>query len=394
MMNCRILLLTAGMFVIGTEAFMIAGLLPALARDLEVSVSAAGQLVTVFSLAYAFGSPILATLTGKAERRKLLSGAMLLFAAGNALCGLANVYWLVFLGRVITAAGAGLFAPSAAAAASALSDPDHRGRSLSLVLGGATVALILGVPAGTWLAYMMDWRLPFRVVAGLSAAAAAGIRLFFPKVEPPENVSMRERLSQLKRPLILSALAASLTWGTGVFLVYTYIADIFGQFGAAGRTVSFVLLLTGLASFAGVQFGGYAVDRYGSHNIIVLTLFLLMLAVIGLSLLHEIPGYTGPLLLGGASMALWGFSGYAFNPAQQYRLIGISGTASGIVLSLHNSAIYFGTALGAMVGGLVLDIGGASDLGCCSAGAFVLALIAHGASRRLAVRAGGASGPS
>jgi predicted MFS family arabinose efflux permease len=394
MMNCRILLLTAGMFVIGTEAFMIAGLLPALARDLEVSVSAAGQLVTVFSLAYAFGSPILATLTGKAERRKLLSGAMLLFAAGNALCGLANVYWLVFLGRVITAAGAGLFAPSAAAAASALSDPDHRGRSLSLVLGGATVALILGVPAGTWLAYMMDWRLPFRVVAGLSAAAAAGIRLFFPKVEPPESVSMRERLSQLKRPLILSALAASLTWGTGVFLVYTYIADIFGQFGAAGRTVSFVLLLTGLASFAGVQFGGYAVDRYGSHNIIVLTLFLLMLAVIGLSLLHEIPGYTGPLLLGGASMALWGFSGYAFNPAQQYRLIGISGTASGIVLSLHNSAIYFGTALGAMVGGLVLDIGGASDLGCCSAGAFVLALIAHGASRRLAVRAGGASGPS
>jgi predicted MFS family arabinose efflux permease len=394
MMNCRILLLTAGMFVIGTEAFMIAGLLPALARDLEVSVSAAGQLVTVFSLAYAFGSPILATLTGKAERRKLLSGAMLLFAAGNALCGLANVYWLVFLGRVITAAGAGLFAPSAAAAASALSDPDHRGRSLSLVLGGATVALILGVPAGTWLAYMMDWRLPFRVVAGLSAAAAAGIRLFFPKVEPPESVSMRERLSQLKRPLILSALAASLTWGTGVFLVYTYIADIFGQFGAAGRTVSFVLLLTGLASFAGVQFGGYAVDRYGSHNIIVLTLFLLMLAVIGLSLLHEIPGYTGPLLLGGASMALWGFSGYAFNPAQQHRLIGISGTASGIVLSLHNSAIYFGTALGAMVGGLVLDIGGASDLGCCSAGAFVLALIAHGASRRLAVRAGGASGPS
>jgi len=393
-MNCRILLLTAGMFVIGTEAFMIAGLLPALARDLEVSVSAAGQLVTVFSLAYAFGSPILATLTGKAERRKLLSGAMLLFAAGNALCGLANVYWLVFLGRVITAAGAGLFAPSAAAAASALSDPDHRGRSLSLVLGGATVALILGVPAGTWLAYMMDWRLPFRVVAGLSAAAAAGIRLFFPKVEPPESVSMRERLSQLKRPLILSALAASLTWGTGVFLVYTYIADIFGQFGAAGRTVSFVLLLTGLASFAGVQFGGYAVDRYGSHNIIVLTLFLLMLAVIGLSLLHEIPGYTGPLLLGGASMALWGFSGYAFNPAQQHRLIGISGTASGIVLSLHNSAIYFGTALGAMVGGLVLDIGGASDLGCCSAGAFVLALIAHGASRRLAVRAGGASGPS
>jgi len=393
-MNYRILLLTAGMFVIGTEAFMIAGLLPEMARDLDVSVPAAGQLVTSFSLAYAFGSPILATLTGMAERRKLLSGAMLLFAAGNALCGLADVYWLVFLGRVVTAAGAGLFAPSAAGTAAALSDPDHRGRALSLVLGGATVALILGVPAGTWMAYMMDWRLPFWVVAGLSAAAAAGIRLFFPRVEPPGSASMRERLSPLKRPPVLSALAASLTWGIGVFLVYTYIADLFGQFGATGRTISAVLLLTGLASFAGVQFGGYAVDRYGSHRMIVMTLFLLILAVTGLSLLREIPGYAGPLLLGGASMALWGFSGYAFNPAQQHRLIGISGHASGIVLSLHNSAIYLGTALGALIGGLVLDFGGASDLGFCSAAAFVLALIAHAASRRLAERTSGTSGRS
>jgi len=389
-MNYRLLLLTAGMFVVGTEAFMIAGLLPSLARDLDVSISAAGQLVTVFSLAYAFGSPILATLTGKTERRKLLSGAMLLFAAGNALCGLADVYGLVFLGRVITAAGAGLFAPAAAYTASALSDPNRRGRSLSLVLGGATIALILGVPAGTWMAYLLDWRLPFWVVAGLSAAAAAGIRLFFPRVESPGGVSMRERLAQLKRPPVLSALAASLTWGTGVFLVYTYIADIFGQFGATGRTVSLVLLLTGLASFAGVQFGGWAVDRYGSHRMIVMTLFLLMLAVTGLSLLRGIPGYTGPLLLGGASMALWGFGGYAFNPAQQHRLIGISGHASGIVLSLHNSSIYLGTALGAMIGGLVLEIGGASDLGFCSAAAFVLALIAHGASGRLAKSASGA----
>lgn len=385
-MNTRILLLTAGMFVIGTEAFMIAGLLPSLARDLNVSISAAGQLVTVFSLAYAAGSPILAALTGKTERRRLLTGALLLFAAGNALCGLANVYSLVLVGRIITAAGAGLFAPAAAHAASVLSDPAHRGRSLSLVLGGATIALILGVPAGTWMAYMLDWRLPFWIVAGLSTAAAAGIRRFFPSIESPGSISMRERLSQLRQPLILSALTASLTWGIGVFLVYTYIADIFGQFGAAGRTVSLVLLLTGIASFAGVQFGGYAVDRYGSHRVIMFTLIVLVLAVTAMSLLHAIPGFTGPLMLGGAAMALWGFGGYAFNPAQQHRLIGISGNASGIVLSLHNSFIYLGTALGAMAGGIILKFGAASDLGFCSAAAFILALTAHGVSRRLAAR--------
>jgi predicted MFS family arabinose efflux permease len=394
LMNYRILLLTAGMFVIGTEAFMIAGLLPALAGDLNVSVSAAGQLVTVFSLAYAFGSPILATLTGRMERRRLMTGAMLLFAAGNALCGWGAAYGLVFLGRVITAAGAGLFAPAAAHTASVLSDPGHRGRALALVLGGATVALILGVPAGTWMAYMLDWRLPFWIVAGLSAAVAAGVRLFFPVVASPGSVTLSERLSPLKRPLVLTALAASLTWGIGVFTVYTYIADIFGQFGATGRTVSAVLLLAGLASFAGVQFGGFAVDRYGSNRIIVFTLLLLMLAVISLSLLRVIPGYAGPLALGGAAMALWGFSGYAFNPAQQHRLIGLSGPAAGVVLSLHNSSIYLGTALGAMIGGIVLELGSASALGLCSCAAFVAALAAHGASRRLAAKESGAGGLS
>jgi predicted MFS family arabinose efflux permease len=390
MMNYRILLLTAGMFVIGTEAFMIAGLLPALARDLGVSISVAGQLVTVFSLAYAFGSPILATLTGRMERRRLMTGALLLFAAGNALCGWAAAYGIVFLGRVITAAGAGLFAPAAAYTASILAAPGHRGRSLSLVLGGATIALILGVPAGTWMAYMLNWRLPFWIVAGLSAAVAAGIRLFFPAVDSPGTASLTERLSQLKRPQILSALVTSLAWGIGVFLVYTYIADIFGQFGATGRTVTFVLLAAGLASFAGVQFGGYAVDRYGSHRIIVLTLILLMAAVTGLSLLRWIPGFAGPLAIGGAAMALWGFSGYAFNPAQQHRLIGLSGPAANIVLSLHNSSIYLGTALGAMIGGIALQVGTASVLGFCSGVAFVAALLVHGASVRLAAKQSGA----
>lgn len=390
-MNYRILLLTAGMFVIGTEAFMIAGLLPALARDLDVSVAVAGQLVTAFSLAYAFGSPILATLTGRVERRRLMTGGLLLFAVGNALCGLATAYALVFLGRVISAAGAGLFAPAAANTASILAAPERRGRALSLVLGGATVALILGVPAGTWMAYMLNWRLPFWIVAGLSALVAAGIRLFFPTVDSPGAASLAERLSQLRRPLVLTALTASLTWGIGVFLVYTYIADIFGQFGAGGQTVSIVLLLAGLASFAGVQFGGYAVDRYGSSRVIVLTLWLLMAAVTALSLLHRLPGFTGPLVLGSAAMALWGFAGYAFNPAQQHRLIGLSGDAAGIVLSLHNSSIYLGTALGALIGGIVLQSGGASSLGYCSAAAFVAALIIHRASSRLAAKESGAS---
>ncbi|GGD97517.1 MFS transporter [Paenibacillus nasutitermitis] len=382
-MGFRLLLLTLGGFAIGMEGFMIAGLLPALSQDLNVSISTAGQLVTVFSIVYAVGSPILTMWTGRVERKRLLAGAMLLFAAGNFLCGLANIYAVVFLGRMITAAGAGMFSPAAAGAASVLAPPDKRGRSLSMVLGGQTIALILGVPLGTWIAYTLDWRMPFWIVGVLAVLAAIFIHLFFPTIDPSETVSLKNRLSLLKRPLILSALVTSLTWGIGIFLVFTYVADIFGQFGAAGQTITILLFFVGIASFAGVSFGGYAVDRFGSTRTIVLSLFLLLGAVSTLSLLRYIHGFADPLIVGITAMALWGFSGYAFNPAQQHRLIDLSGSMSGVVLSLHNSFIYLGSALGALFGGLGLKYGSVNNLGFFSGAAVLLALIVFGISYRI-----------
>ncbi|WP_018751904.1 MFS transporter [Paenibacillus sanguinis] len=382
-MGFRLLLLTLGGFSIGMEGFMIAGLLPAISQDLNVSLSAAGQLVTVFSIAYAIGSPILTTWTGRVERRRLLVRALLLFAAGNLLCGLANTYTAVFLGRIITAAGAGIFSPAAANAASVLAPPDKRGRSLSVVLGGQTIALILGVPIGTWIAYTLNWRMPFWIVGVLAAMAAVSIHLFFPKIDPSGTVSLKNRFSLLKRPSIISALLTSLTWGIGIFLVYTYVADIFGQFGAGGQTITLVLFFAGIASFAGVNFGGYAVDRFGSTRTIVLSLFLLLGAVTTLSLLRFIHGFADPLIVGITAMALWGFSGYAFNPAQQHRLIHLSGNMSGVVLSLHNSFIYLGSALGALFGGLGLKYGSVNNLGFFSGAAVVLALIIFGISYRV-----------
>lgn len=382
-MNYRVLLLALGTFAIGMEGFMIAGLLPELSKDLHVSVAAAGQLVTIFSAAYAFGSPILTNFTGKIERRRLLIGSLTLFAAGNFVCGLATSYTVIFLGRIVTAAGAGLFAPAATIAASELASPEKRGRSLSMVLGGQTVALILGVPIGTWLAFAMNWRMPFWIVGIVSVLAAVFIRLFFPTIVSPDAVSLKDRMSVLKRPLIVSSLLMSLTWGIGIFLVYTYVADIFGQFGATGQMMPLVLFCVGIASFGGVNFGGYAVDHFGSTRTIVLTLFLLLVAVSTLSLLHFIPGYLNSLVVGIAAMALWGFSGYAFNPAQQHRLIGLSGNLSGIVLSLHNSFIYLGSSLGALFGGIGLKYGSVNDLGFYSGVAILVTLVIFITSKRL-----------
>lgn len=380
-MKARIFLLALGTFAIGTEAFMIAGFLPELAQNFNVSISAAGQLVTVFSLAYAFGSPILTTMTGLVERRRLLIWSILLFAAGNFLCGYAQSYEILLLGRIIAAAGAGLFVPAAMTTASALATPDKRGRSLSIVIGGQSVALILGVPLGTWMAFAIDWRMTFWLVGILSVLAAVLIRLFLPILSSTATASLKERLLLLKRPLILTALISTLAWGIGILVVYTYVANIFEQFGATWQTISLVLFIAGIAGFVGVNTGGYAADRFGSSITIVFSLSLLAVAVTALSVL---PPTSDSLMLGAAALTLWGFSGYVFNPAQQHRLIGLSGEAANIVLSLHASFIYLGSALGALIGGLILKYGSVTFLGYAGGISILIALIFFGISRNLA----------
>ncbi len=382
-MNYRLLLLSLGTFAIGTEGFMIAGVLPTLAREFQVSLSAAGQLVTIFSLAYAIGSPVLATMTGRLEKRRLLVSALILFAVANVICGFANHYGILMFGRIIAAVAAGLFVPAASVTAAALVPPEKRGRALALVIGGQTVALALGVPLGTWIALTFQWRMTFWIVGLLAFIAAVLIRILFPSIPSSALVTLKERLSFVKRPVIFSSLLITVLWGIGAFTVYTYISDVFGRLGAVQTTISFVLLIWGLASFAGSSLGGWAADRFGSARIIVLTLSGLTVALTSLSVL-TLSNITWALGLGMAAMALWGISAWAFNPAQQHRLIGFSGKASGIVISLNASAIYLGSSIGAFAGGLALNYGSVTWLGFIGGGCELAALLLFGLNRRLA----------
>lgn len=385
-MNVRVLLLALGSFVIGTETFMIAGLLPDIAEEYQVSLSAAGQLVTAYSLAYAVGSPILMTMAGRADTRKLLVRSLAVFAAGNVLCGMAMSYGMMLAGRLIAAAAAGLFAPAAAAAAAALAPADKRGRALSIVIGGQTVALILGVPLGTYLAFASEWKLPFRAVAAGALLAAALIRRLLPAVPSPDAVSWKDRLSVLRRPAILSALFTTWLWGIAVFSVYTYIADLYGGLGAEGAAISLVLLVGGIASFAGVHLGGYAADRIGPIGTVTLALAVLTVSLAAMSALYTVPGHGGVRQVALAAVASYGISSYAFNPAQQYRLIGLSGRSAGLALSLNASAIYLGSAAGAFLGGLVLKYGSTAMLGYFGGAWSLLAFALLGISRLSGVK--------
>jgi len=382
-MNKRIFWLALGSFAIGTEGYMIGGLLPTLAASLHVSTALAGQLVTVFSLVYAVSSPLLTTLTGRMERRQLLFGSLLLLAIGNVVCGFASTYGWMVTGRVVAALGAGLFSPGAVAAASSLVTPAKRGRAVSFVIAGQTVSLILGVPFGTWVALTFDWRMTFWIVGGVALLAALAIRLLFPRVAPGATVGIRERLSYLMRPELLSALLTTLAWATGIFSLYTYISELMNGYGAGGRTISAILSLCGIASFIGVRTGGLAADRIGPNRAIPLALTLLTAALCLLSALNGFAGRPGILGVAIGAVALYGFSGYMFNPAQQHRLIGLSGPSSGIVLSLQASFVYVGGALGASAGGAVLRIASVGQMGYLAGAMSALALVLFAVSLRL-----------
>ena len=371
--------LALGTFAVGTEGFMIAGMLPTIANDLAVSVSAAGQLVAAFAFAYAISSPILTTLTGTINRRKLLILAMAAFALANLLAWNAAGYWSLMGARILLAFAAGLYVPSANALAGALVAPERRGNALAIVNGGLTIAVALGVPMGTFIADRFGWRMTFGGVAILAAVATAGLSLGLPRGIGAglPTASLRERLAVARQPAVLLALLTTLLWATGAYTVYTYLALYLQTVtGIQGAHIGYVLFMWGISAAIGVTLGGNASDRFGSRRVMLPGLVFLILSFVTLSAsAHFLPPALAlaPVLL---SVLIWGISGWAFYPAQQARLMGIAGLkVAPIALSLNASFMYLGFSLGAGVGSFALAYSNVSNLGLVAATFVAAALI-------------------
>lgn len=193
-------------FAIGTEGFVIAGLLPAIATDLSISVSAAGQLVTAYALTYAVGSPILAVALNNIDRRTVLALALATFIAGNLAAMVASNYVLLLASRMLMALGSGLCMPTAMAVSVAVAAPERRGRAVALVTSGMTVATVIGVPLGNLVGSLLGWRATFAMVALIGAVALAGLLLGLPKGLPRNTASLSERLAVARHSHVLVAL--------------------------------------------------------------------------------------------------------------------------------------------------------------------------------------------
>ncbi len=344
----RLWILALGAFALGTDLFVIAGILPDVTRDLGVSTAMGGWLVSIFAFTYAVASPALAVATGNFDRRNLLTGSFAVFCIANAISAIAPGFWVLVMARFLAALGAALYMPTASALAAGLAPEAQRGRALSLVTGGMTAAIVLGVPLGTWIAGYASWRMTFWFIASIGVVALIGIRLWIPRGPNTGQIGWGARIALLRQSRVMVALLMTVLWTAGGFTVYPYLSVLLKSLTHLSTSaIGGMLLVFGVASVLGNYAGGYGADRWGTRATLALALVILM------SVLATFAWSAPHLTLVVIAVALWGVAGWMLTPPQQHRLVAFAPQIPGAILGLNGSAIYLGIGLGTSVGALV-----------------------------------------
>lgn len=362
-MDIRLIWLALGTFAIGAEAFALPSLLPDITADTGVDMVRGGFLVLAFAMAYAIGSPVLAAMTGALDRRRVLATTALVYAVATVGAGFAATYGMLMGARVLMALASGLFAATAQATGVAMSEPQHRARAISVIVGGTTLAVAFGAPLGGLVAHFFSWRGTYFVLAATTLVAAIAIFAMLPAGLRGVKVPLRDRLAVFVQPGVRPALLTMTLYMIGGFTVFTYFAALAVQsIGLDKALLPAVLLAFGVGAAVGNIAGGQFADRIGAKATVIGASVLLSVVTLLMSVVpHFEHAIAGPAFV--ALMVAWGVVAWAFPPAQASRILKLAPTNAPLVLSLNASALYFGVALGSVVGGQVLQHGTPADLG-------------------------------
>jgi predicted MFS family arabinose efflux permease len=350
-MKYRLLVLALATFGIGTDSYVVAGILPEVARSFDVTAAAAGQFVTTYSLSYAIATPVLATLTANWNRRRVLVVGLAIFIAGNILTVTQHLFAFALVSRAVAGAGAAIVTPAAGAAAAAMVKPEQRGRALALVLAGLSAATAFGAPIGTLVASFGDWRTTIWFVAGIGIVACGLIWITLPALPLAARLTLLERLAPLANPGIRAALLTTFVPMFGIFMVYTYISLVFARAtGGEGSRLAILLSVWGLGATAGILFAGRLCDRFGSRRVINVCLFA---GACDFALMPWTSAGYLPALL---AMAAWGMFGWGFVLSQQHRLVSFSPALAPVLIALNASAIYLAVSASSAFGAVLLRV--------------------------------------
>lgn len=348
--NFRVYMMALATVAVGLVELIVGGILPSIADEFNVSLSTAGQLITVFAFVFAIAGPVLLALTSEFERKKLYLMALFVFFIGNIITFFSPTFTVMMIARVITAASTALVIVLSLTIAVKIVAPTHRAKAIGVISMGISSSLVLGVPIGIMITNAFGWRYIFLAIAVLSIGSMILISVFLEAVPGEKMIPLRQQLKTLKSSKVMSAHLAILLMLTGHFTLYAYFRPFLESTMDLNATlISLCYLLFGVAAVSGGAIGGTLSDNIGPKKsmIIVLSVFALSMAIL--------PFTTFSLISFIPVMMIWGALSWGLSPAMQSYIIEIDPKTAPVQQSFNNSALQIGISVGSIIGGVLLE---------------------------------------
>jgi predicted MFS family arabinose efflux permease len=379
-MDRRLLVLALGMFALGTDSFVVAGVLPQISHTFAVPIGAAGQMTTVYAITYALLAPTIAALAAGVPRKRLLLWSLAFFVIANLGTAAAPTYGIAMVTRALAGLSAAMFAPTATGAAAMLVPPERRGFALSVVIAGLSGSTALGTPIGAIIGDLGDWRWTMAFVAALAAVAGVGVWTMLSEIPMPPKISLKQRLVPLADPRIGLTLLTTLLTMSGIFTVYTYFTVAFDRvINGNAIVLGALLVLWGAAGTFANLIAGRLIDAIGNRKVIYLMLVILLVDT------ALLPWASANLWTAATAIAIWGACGWGYLVPQQHRLVTMAPQTAPVVLGLNTSCSYLGVSAAGVIGAIGIQTVGAHHLALIGAVLIIVAIAASVlASRRIA----------
>lgn len=347
--NWKIYMLTVISFIVGTTQFCIVGMLDKIAASVGISVSTAGQLVTVYALANAIGTPIVVVAISKMNQRKKLLLSLSIIISGIAIMLVLPGFTSLLVARMVLGIGAGVFIVNAYGTATKLAEAGRQGSAMSNVAIGFSSSLVFGVPLGRMIEGAYGWKSIFLIIEILCLISLFIIKKSIPAFEGESSIPLKDRFTLLKNPKIALMLSVTLFVFIGFSIIDTYITPflLFDMPNMESK-ISIILMVLGVGSLIGSKLGGVLADKIGIAKTIFASIIIQGIALILVSLT---PGWIGG---GIALLMIWECACWTFGPTQNFNMVSLSPEVSSIALSLNSTFVQIGFSLGSGIGGAII----------------------------------------
>ncbi|MGO2367422.1 MAG: MFS transporter [Serratia sp. (in: enterobacteria)] len=382
-MPLALLALTISAFAIGTTEFVIVGLIPTIAEQLGVTVPSAGLLVTIYAIGVAIGAPVLTALTGRVPRKLLLISLMVVFTLGNLLAWQSPSYESLVVARLLTGLAHGVFFSIGSTIATSLVAKEKAASAIAIMFGGLTVALVTGVPLGTFIGQHFGWRETFLAVSFIGVIATIASIILVPNtIKNQASASIGEQFKVLTHPRLLLIYAITALGYGGVFTTFTFLAPMMQELaGFSAPAVSWILLAYGIAVAMGNIWGGKLADRHGAVRALsfIFAALAALLLVFQFTASHSVAALMTVIVMGVFAFGnVPGLQVYVVQKAEQY-----TPNAVDVASGLNIAAFNVGIALGSVIGGQTVASLGLAQTPWIGALIVLAALLLVGISGRL-----------